>query len=222
MNQVLTFSRREGFIYVTAAVASILLSLWIACRESVINPDAICYLLSAQAVGSTGIRGAMNLCGQASWPFYSALIYGFARISQFSYTASAYLLDGIFSCISVTAFILIVKELGATRRVMWLAALVILCSHEFISTREYIVRDHGFWAFYLVSLFFMLRYAQRPKWITALAWSASLLTATLFRIEGAFFLLALPFVSWFVSSNSLRQRTIHFCLLNLLTVLSAL
>jgi hypothetical protein len=218
MNHVLTFSRREGFIYFVAAMTSILLSLWLACRESVVNPDAVCYLLSAEAIGVSGIQGAMKLCGQAAWPFYSALIYGFAQLSQLSYITSAYLLDGLFSCLSVIASLLIVKELGATRRIMWLAALVILCSHEFISTREYIVRDHGFWAFYLVSLFALLRYARLSNWMNAITWSTSLLLATLFRIEGAFFLLFVPFVAWFIRGFSWKQRALHFCLLNLVTV----
>ena len=75
---------------------------------------------------------------------------------------------------------------------MWFALGVILLSHQFNSVRQYIVRDHGFWAFYLVSLYFLLKYVEDVSWKNALAWSASLLMATLFRIEGAIFLLTLP------------------------------
>ena len=202
-------------IYFFAVLASALLSLWIGYREEVINTDAICYLLSAQIIGETGIRGAMHLCGQAKWPFYSALIYGFVQISHLPYFIAAYLLNGFFSILSVTMFVLIVKELGGSQRMLWLAALTILLSHEFNSVREYIVRDHGFWAFYLTSFWFLLRYFQKPGMAMALGFSLSLCIATLFRIEGAVFLLLLPFLSFFCSRYAFGARLKSFFVLNL-------
>lgn len=216
------FDQRELFLYLFAILTSVLLSFWIDYRETVINPDAICYLLSAESVGKLGVSGAMQLCGQAKWPFYSVLVYGLVQISHLTYPAAAYILDAVFSLLSVLAFILIVKELGGSRRVLWLAALVILLSHEFNSVREYIIRDHGFWAFYLGSLLFLLRYFKKPTWQTALAWSASLLIATLFRIEGAIFLIAIPFLSLFQFSYSMKQRIKFFFTLNLLMLLICL
>jgi hypothetical protein len=210
------------WVYLFAIIASITLSSWINFNETVINPDAICYLLSAEAMGKFGISGAMHLCGQAQWPFYSALIYGFVQISHFSYPLAAYLLDGAFSLVSVVTFILIVKELGGSQRVLWLSALVILLSHDFNSIREYIIRDHGFWAFYLVSLLCLLRYFCEPCLTLALAWSTSLLIATLFRIEGAIFLLALPWLSFFYFNYSWRERCKFFLTLNLPLILISL
>lgn len=207
----------EKWIYLFSIAVSILLSLWFDLRETVINPDAICYLLSAEEMGQSGIRGAMQLCGQAKWPFYSLLIYYFVQLSHFSYPAAAYLLNGLFSLFSVLFFILIVKKLGGTRRVLWLAALVILFSHVFNSARVYIVRDHGFWAFYLISVFLLLCYFQKPKWLTALLWSASLLVASLFRIEAVIFLLLLPMLAWCSLRCSFAERVKHFCRLHLLT-----
>lgn len=207
--------RRESFVFFTAALVSALLSLWISWREAVVNPDAVCYLLSAQAVGSMGIRGAMHLCGQASWPFFSALIYYSAQASHLSYTMAAYLIDAVFSLVSVCFFILTVKEMGGSRRVLWLAAALILLSHEFNSVREYIVRDHGFWAFYLISVYSLVKFFQQPRWPAAAAWFVSLFIAGLFRIEGMVFLLALPFVSWFLRGFSWRRRAACFFMLNL-------
>jgi hypothetical protein len=215
MSKASTFFQREYFVYFFAITVSLLLSFWIDYRESVINPDAICYLISAQTVGQSGISGAMHVCGQAKWPFYSVLIYGLVQISHFSYPVAAYVLDALFSALSVVFFIRIAKELGATRSVMWLAALVILLSHEFNSIREYIIRDHGFWAFYLASVLFLLRFFKAPAWQAALGWSISLLIATLFRIEGAIFLLTLPFLILFHTRYALRQRFNFFFMLNL-------
>ncbi len=95
-------------LYSIAALASIILSVWAAAKTAVINPDAICYLFSAEAV-ERGFSAASHLCDQAKWPFYSILIYGLAKLTHFSITASAWFLDGFFSLISVVTFIAIVN-----------------------------------------------------------------------------------------------------------------
>lgn len=210
---------RDRQIYAFAFLVSIVLSYLVGYRNVVINPDGICYLLSAQIVGSASIKDVMQLCPQSQWPFYSTLIYALVQMSHFSFTASAYLLNAFFSVITVVTFITIIKELGGTRRILWLAALVILFHHQFNILRDNIIRDHGFWAFYLVSVYFLLKYFREPKWTTALAWNVSLMTATLFRIEGAIFLLGMPFVSWLCLNHSFRQRAKSFFTLNLPLIL---
>lgn len=206
---------KDGFLYGTAAVISLILSCWLSYHAAIVNPDAVCYLLSAQSIGELGLSGAMHLCVQAQWPFFPALIYAFVQVTHVSYAFAAYFLDAIFTMVSVLAFILIIKQVGGNKRVQWFAAAVILLSHEFNSVREYIIRDHGFWAGYLLSILFLLRCLEKPTWKTALAWSISLIVATLFRIEGAIFLLAMPFVVWLYPRYTLAQRAGIFCRLNL-------
>ena len=89
-------SRRE-FVYCFAIFISILLSFYIDFSETVINSDAICYLLSAESIATLGIKGAAHLCPQAQWPLYSALIYGFVNLTHSSYLFSAYFLNGCFT-----------------------------------------------------------------------------------------------------------------------------
>src|SRR5690348_14111251 len=103
------YLQRTSFLYGFAILISILFSLWINSYETVINPDAICYLYSAKEVGRSGLHDAMQLCPQAKWPFYSILIFTMAKITHLSYTTSAFLLDGLFSALSVVMFIAIVK-----------------------------------------------------------------------------------------------------------------
>jgi hypothetical protein len=203
--------------YLFAGCLSILLSAFINLRESVINPDAICYLLSAAAVADS-INAAMQLCGQATWPFYSVLIYTIARLTHLSYQNAAYILDGCFTLLSVLTFIAIVAELGGKRVALYLAAAVILLHHDFNSVRQYIIRDHGFWAFYLLSLYALLKFSARPGWRYALCFSASILIATLFRIEGAVFLLVLPWLMLF-KKGGLKARLWSFSMLQTLPIL---
>lgn len=211
--------KASSWLYVIGVALSLAISFLINCRETVINPDAICYLLSAKTVGLAGVSAAMHLCGQANWPFYPILIHGLHLILPFSYETVAYLLDALFTALSVALFVRIVQELGASRRVLWLALFTILLAHHFNGVRQYIIRDHGYWAFYLASVLFLLQYLRQPRLILALLWTASLMLAALFRIEGVFFLLAIPTVVLFVRSRSCWQRTQMFLSLNALTLL---
>lgn len=213
---------RDALVYYVAGLLSLLLSIWIVLRESVINPDAICYLSSAEIFGKSGLHAAMNFCPQARWPFYSILIYATGSLTHLSFTNAAYALDALFTLITVLSFIAIVKTLGGEKRVLWLAALTILTAHEFNSVRMDIVRDHGFWAFYSLSILFLLRFMKQTHWFDALLWSVSLIVATLFRLEGIFFLLLLPFITFFKSDQSIAKRSREFLLLNMPLMITCL
>lgn len=208
-------------LYVLAGAVSLILSYWISSHQAIINPDAICYLLSAKEMEQSGVRAAMQLCGQASWPFYAALIVAFSKVSMLSMTASAYLLDACFTLITVLSFITIVNMLGGTRRVLWLAAFVILSAHQFNAVRQYIVRDHGFWAFYLVSMIFMLRFLREQSFKNAYGFGVSLMVAALFRIEGAVFLALLPLLVFF-HEGSFSQRARSYLKLNSAAILGVM
>lgn len=220
MRRIADVIQSESLIFLFAIAASILLSIWNNARITIINPDAVCYFLSAQTIGTSGVHAAMQLCPQSKWPLYSFLLYSFVTITHLSYAFVAYTLNGIFTLISIVCFLLILQTMGATRRVLWLGAAVILLSHEFNVVREYIVRDHGYWAFSLISVLLLIKYFQKPNWTMAIAWNLALLLATLFRIEGAFFLLGVPFAAFFCTQYSFMQRVRNFLTLNVLTILS--
>src|SRR5579883_3017403 len=204
-------------VYFFAGFISIILSIWSSLKESVINPDAICYLQSAASM-NLGLDTAMHVCDQAKWPFYSALIFGFAHLTSLSFLHSADVLDGLFSLISVLTFIRIVQFLQPSKRILWCAALVILLAHEFNDVRVYIIRDHGFWAFYLVSVLFLLQYFRGYKLIHALGWSSAIIIAALFRVEGIIFLIALPLLVLFYPDKKFISRIRSYLTLNALTL----
>lgn len=208
-------------VYWVAGLLSCLLSWWAWFSLDVINTDAICYLHSAETIQSS-LNSAMHLCNQARWPFYSIFIFGLQNLTQFSFLNTAFVLNGIFSLITVLLFVGIVDFLRVPVRVLWFAALTILLAHEFNAVKNYIVRDHGFWAFYLLSLFSLLQYVRKPQWHYALLWSLSLVMAALFRIEAVIFILLVPFFIWFDLSKSLYQRLKAFLQLNSLLIIALL
>lgn len=220
MSQLSVF-KRPLFIYLAAIIVSACISIWVDVRETVINPDAICYLFSAEEVGSGGLHAAMHLCPQAMWPFYSVMIFTFAKMTHLDYLNAAFLIDAIFSAISVVAFMAIVSELSSgNRRLLVLAASVILLAHEFNILRQEIIRDHGFWAGYLTSIYLLLRYFHTRAIRYAFAWSVSLIVATAFRIEGAIFFLIMPWLAWFDFSQPLSVRLGHWLKLNTFLLIS--
>lgn len=209
------FAPSRRLAYWLAALISLSLSASIYFKSVMVNPDAICYLLSANTLQQSNLHNAMTLCGQAAWPFYSVMIYLFAKYSTLSLLTSAFILNALLTLISVLAFMAIVEKFGGDTRVLWLAAFVILTAHEFNSVREYIVRDHGFWAFFLVSLLFYMRFMRENNWINALGVGLSLMMAALFRVEGVVYFVVLPWLVFF-TSDALRTKVMNFFKLNIL------
>ncbi len=215
-------------IYFCVVLSTFIFSLWSGISGSVINTDGVCYLQSAESL-SQGFNAAMHACTQARWPFYSILIAGLVSVSHFSYIFAAYLLDGAFSILTAVVFVKIILWLSQSatengyrknqQSLLWFAAIVILLSNEFNSVKYYIIRDHGFWAFYLLSLYFLLQFFQNQRWFYAIAWCLSLVIATLFRIEGAVFLLLLPCLTLLNSSLSYRSRMLSFFKMHALLML---
>jgi hypothetical protein len=208
------------FVYFTAAIVSVLLSYWIGSHHVVLNPDAICYLQSAELVPQ-GLSAVMALCDQSTWPFYQVLIAGLVAMTKCSYEHAAFMLNGLFSLFTVLIFIRIVALFTDNKRLLWLAAVVILFAHELNVFKQDIIRDHGFWCFYLLSIFFLLRFFQQKEWLAALGWSGSLVLATLFRIEGAIFLAFIPMLTWFEWKQPWFARLKAFVQLNLPMLLVA-
>ncbi len=189
-------------LYVLAAIISLTLSLWLVARVDIINPDGICYLQAAATIGHD-YATAVHMCN-GGWSFYEMSIAVIVKLTHMSEYAAALCLNAAASLLSVFMFISIVRRLTPESRIHWLAAGVILLAHQFNALRIDVIRDHGFWAFYLTSIYFLLRYLRLPTWRIALAWSVSLVVATLFRVEGAFFLILLPLPICLAAPRRLR------------------
>lgn len=181
-----------------AGACSLLLSLWQFFQLDAINPDGVCYLEAAARVAQ-GQGMALHWCGQAAWPFYHILVGGLARVTGWSVFAAASVLNALLTLQTVVLFVVIVRFLAASRRIHWLAVLTILLAHHLNAFRTDILRDHGYWAFYLASLAVLLNYAvtaeQGPRWGLAIGWGGLMLVAALFRLEGGIFLLLVPLLA---------------------------
>ena len=201
--------------YSIVAAISVILTAITIYHYPLFNPDGMLYLELAKRYPYAGF---MSIFHVYHWPFYSMMLSWGSRLFHLSLLHTVYLSNVVFSTLTVFIFIFIVKEMEGSDRFFWLAALVILIFHTFNSYRGDILREHGYWLFYLVSVWFLLRFIQQLRWRYAIGWSLSMMMATLFRVEGLIFLLATPFCCVFLPIFSVKSRIMAILKLNLLTI----
>lgn len=195
-------------IYWLAVFLSFIFSLWISFTGGIVNMDGILYLRVADLLVKGDFVGAAKLY---EWFFYPLLIAGVSKFSGLGLEMSAHLLTALFSAILTYAFLACVRILGGDRKILLWAAFIIVFHPVFMDIRSKVFRDHGYLAFYLLSIFCFLKFYRFPSWRYAFFWGLSMLLATLFRIEGLLFLFMLPISIMFNKSWKLSVRFRHFC-----------
>lgn len=210
-------SRR--IIFLTTALLSLVLSAWSVYSDDVINNDGIVYLHSARYFASGDWSTGFALY---SWPFFPLLIAFFSQLAGLELELAAHVLNALFSVLMALAFVALADAFGGDRKTLLIAGLVILLHPYLLESRADIVRDHGFWAFYLLSILWFFRFYQTPGTGLALAWCLAMVIAALFRIEGLVFLLCLPITLLFRSATPMGSRCRYFFQAHLLTAIMIL
>jgi hypothetical protein len=196
-------SNRENLpVYLGAALASLLLSVWQIIGVAQINHDAVYYLQAIQG-DADSIRQIGN------WLLYSKLIQAIHLIVGVEPEHAAWLLNILLDTVLVLAFIRLIEVLGGNRRTLIWAAVLVLSLPYLNDNRAEIIRDHGYWAFSLVAMIFFLRLFRNFSWRSLLAWNLAMLVATLFRVEGAVFIVFMPFALLLNTNLPWQQRIRH-------------
>lgn len=199
-------------------IASILISLLAWQTQNPVNPDGILYLRTANAFAEQ--HHLADAFAIYRWPFYSISIALLSQALNISLITSAYVINLSLITIIVATFILILRNLGANQTTQLLGAILILLYPNIGHTKTLIIRDFGYWAFYLLSLWQLLRFAKQPNWSTVVFWNISMLFATLFRVEGLIFWCLAPCALLFQTQFSFSQRTRYFFKLQALLLLA--
>jgi hypothetical protein len=189
-----------------ALFGSLLLSISAYLCHDPINVDGILYLHTAETYLNNGLDAAL---AEYRWPLYSILIAATSQLTHLSLLHAAQLLNAGLVGLLVVVFIKLIEELGGSRPVMIAATLIILLYPPLNHDRSLIVRDFGYWAFALLSLWQLLRFAKYQKWQHAFTWAFFMLLATLFRIEGGVLLLFIPF-AFCLQTGDIKSRLKHF------------
>jgi hypothetical protein len=172
-----------------------------------INPDSVLYLESAKAFSNGNWKAGFDIF---EWPLYSLCITLINKITQFGVHVSAQILNVIFFAIATYSFIKIIQLAGGKQRQLIAGALIWLSAQYMISgVLEMLMRDEGFWAFFLFSLVFFIQFYQKHQLKHALLWQVCIIIATLFRIEAILYLMFLPCLLLFQTQYSWQQRMAH-------------
>lgn len=200
-------------IMLGAALISALLSLWVIISDDLINNDGILYLNAAELYLQGQWREAVSLY---PWPAFPAMVATTSAISGLGLEASAQLLSTLFLAGMVYGFIGLVHDLGAGRNTLLLAAFSILCLPYINESRADIVRDHGYWAFYVASLWAFVRFQRKLDWRDAIWWNIAAAMAILFRVQHLFIAPILSLLLLLLHDFPLAQRIRALLLANAL------
>lgn len=190
-----------------AVLLSIAFSLLVIAQDRLINNDGALYLIAADLITQGEWAAAL---ARYPWPFLSILISYTSQATGLIPEYAAYLLSTLFFVLLTLCFIDFVRQLGGDRRTQLLAALLVLTLPYLNESRAEILRDHGYWFFYLLGLRFLFKHYQEPRLVTGLAWNAAILISCLFRMEGFVMMAMLPFILMLKRESSLKQRFTAF------------
>ena len=209
-------ARLDGGLYILIIVLSGLISVWSVFADPIINIDGILYIKSAQVLAQGDFSQALAI---HKWPFYAYLISLVHIVTGLDLEISAHVLNCFLNIATCIAFAFLVTELGGGKQIVLIATVLILLFPGLNELRSYIIRDHGYIAFYLWSLYFLVRALHiRSKPLLGMS-LLSMFIAMLFRIEGLVFLIAMPIIYLNSRDHVQPMSRLTFNLLVVLTVI---
>ena len=212
LSQISTKIKDDHWPQLGALLAAILALWMIYLNNDRINHDGTLYLEVARLFTEGAWKQGLDLY---RWPFYSILIAGVHQITQLDFQTSAYVLTVPFFALTSYALLAIVRLVGGGRNVLSATLLLLFASSYLIRDMlPLIIREHGFWAFHLLSVLFFVRYYTSKKLIDACLWGGFAVLASLFRLEGLAFLIFLPMALLLEPNQPLHSRVKYFFKVN--------
>lgn len=173
-----------------------------------INPDSVLYFESARLFSAGQWKEALQVW---NWPLYPLSIAAVHKVTSMEIHSSAQVLNVLFFGLSTYSFIHIIRLAGGTQLTVAAGALILLSSQYIVGdVLEMLMRDEGFWAFYLTGIVFFIRFYQRLRFQDALLWQLCAIIATLFRIEAITYLVLLPTLFLFSFNANFKTRVRYF------------
>lgn len=200
--------------------ACLLIAAWIIfIQHGWIAIDSILYFEMARYIAAGDWQAAYQVEG-FSWGFYPALIAGVHVLTGLSLQNAANFLILLFFGLLVRGMMQLVKTAGGDQSVQILAVFLLLGSRYIVGdVLPMASRDLGYWSMMVLAVNQLILFYQQGKLSQALYWQLFAVIATLFRIEGAVFLLCLPLISFFIPThplNRLKTRCLPYIVLALL------
>lgn len=170
--------------YLFATLASLALSVWSIWLGTVPNPDAALYLRAADYFAAGRFDDGLAVY---KWPTYSIVIGLTQLATGLEAVVAAQVVNALFTLVTTIAFIALAAEFTRRDRlVVTIATLFIVFQPQLLQLRSWIIRDHGYIALFMVTVYLAVADNERPSPWRKLALGMALLGATLFRVEGLY------------------------------------
>lgn len=186
-----------------------------------INNDSVLYFEAARLFALGEWRQGFEVF---PWPLYSGLIALVHSLTGLGLHFSAQILNVLFFGITTFAFLQLIKLANGDNATLLSGALILFSSQYVVGDAlQMLLRDQGFWAFFLTGLVFFLRFYRSLSLTDAFGWQIAMITAMLFRVEGITYLAALPLTLLWRKDISFKILSLAFVKahsINIATVLA--
>lgn len=175
--------------------------------NNTINHDGIFYIDAAKAFIREGVRETFEVY---SWPFFSIIVATLHKLTGLSLETTAHTINAIFVSTACVMFLKLYQEITENKKSLWVAAFIILSFASINKYRADIMRDSGYWFFFLTSLYFFIKNFHSPTAKTAIYWQIFSFFAFLFRVEGLFLILYAPLAMLFKNTTFSKKLKTFF------------
>ena len=220
MKKSYTNLQMPRFIQILTLISLVLAFRLIHIQQGWITDDFVLYHEVSRLFSIGDIKGGLQLY---NWPLYPALIAIIHKLTALSLTASAQTLTVALYGLTTYALLSFIKGIGGDKKTILFGALLFF-SNLYVTgdVVSMLLRDTGFWAFYLLSLNAFHQYILTPTLSHAMRWQLLMIIATLFRIEGVVFLILLPLMLFFEKEVPLEKQASLFLKANAMSFFALL
>jgi len=177
-------------------------------QQGWIADDAVLYYEMARLIASGDFQSAIKMF---EWPFYPALIAITHVLTGLGIQNSGHLLSISFFTLTAYGLIQLVKCLGGSTRAQVFAVLLLMGSRYIAGDiMPMSTRDQGYWALMCLAIWQFVVFHQEGRIKAAILWQLFAVLGTLFRIEGAVIMMALPWAVWILPQQNFKQKQIAF------------
>lgn len=168
------------------------------------NPDAVIYLRAAEYFSADQWNQGFSVY---RWPLYSLFIASLMPLTGGDALLASHVVNALLTVGTTTAFIALASRLtNGDKAFVTVATIMIVFHPQLMELRPWVIRDHGYFCFFLVAVYCAVADNQKPSLRLKLALAVSLALATLFRIEGLFLTLLVALYYVLVRLRSVTQQ----------------
>lgn len=186
-------------------LVSALLTAWIMyLQHGWITDDSVLYFEVARLFAEGEWQQGFALYG---WPLYPGLIAILHKVSGLGIQSAAQAWNIFFFALTTYSFLTLIRLAGGNRQAVIGGALLLFSTPYIVGDiLPMLLRDEGFWAFFLLSLGFLLKFQRTGQFKYALYWQIFIIIAMLFRIEAFVYLLLVPLFIFRNNTHPLQKR----------------